>query len=677
MKWLLALVLVFCSSAALAQGCGPANPNCVVPTVQPFSANDNRAASTAFVQGAIGGGGVTGITVGGTAVTGGVSGQCLSNNAGVVGTLACSGGSGAVSSVSNSDGSLTVSPTTGAVVASVNVAHSITWAAPQTFPANDLILSGVTGSTQCLQVNSSGVVTGTGAACGSGGGGAVNSVTNTDGSLSISPTTGAVVASLNVNHSITWGATQTFPANDLILSGVTGSTQCLQANSSGVVTGTGSACGAGGGGGTITIGTTPIASGTSGRLLYDNSAIVGEAIIGSGLSLAGGTLSATGGGAGITTATLDLDFPVYSTALANVTGLTNSLSVNVSSGQSYVFTIGLRMFSPSQTYHFVSPAANSGGIAVALGGTATLSYLSINGSGMDDTTPIPVRSTVAGLGQPIILYMSTGTKPTATLVGVMTAAASGTVTVQFAQAASGSPLGSGVRQGSYIQLIPTTITGNTGLTFNRFSAEATGPNAELSNGNLTATKVNSANSVTVLTTNMRPRPTDTTPVKLYAEFTVSSGSVSNCDQRFGFAAPGQFITEDLGFSTDSLTYTICGTSFQVFWNSALITTYTGYAAFTNATVFRMCIDLTNHLVWGNAGTGNWNGSSSANPSTGVGGLSFAPVLPGSANASVTGPYLAGVEPLDVGSVITANFGSSTYAFPPASDPKVTTAFGNW
>jgi hypothetical protein len=50
------------------------------------------------------------------------------------------------------------------------------------------------------------------------------------------------------------------------------------------------------------IGTTPIVGGTSGRLLYDNSAVVGEAIVGTGLSLSGGTLNATGSGiaAGVT-----------------------------------------------------------------------------------------------------------------------------------------------------------------------------------------------------------------------------------------------------------------------------------------------------------------------------------------------------------------------------------------
>lgn len=46
-----------------------------------------------------------------------------------------SSGGGAISSVSNSDGSLTVSPTTGAVVTSLNPAHANTFSALQTFSA--------------------------------------------------------------------------------------------------------------------------------------------------------------------------------------------------------------------------------------------------------------------------------------------------------------------------------------------------------------------------------------------------------------------------------------------------------------------------------------------------------------------------------------------------------------
>lgn len=48
-------------------------------------------------------------------------------------TAASSGSSGAVSSVSNSNGSLTISPTTGAVVASLNVSNTNTWTTVQNF----------------------------------------------------------------------------------------------------------------------------------------------------------------------------------------------------------------------------------------------------------------------------------------------------------------------------------------------------------------------------------------------------------------------------------------------------------------------------------------------------------------------------------------------------------------
>lgn len=46
------------------------------------------------------------------------------------------------------------------------------------------------------------------------GGGAVSSVSNSDGTLTISPTTGAVVASLNLNQANTWTQTQSFQNTD-------------------------------------------------------------------------------------------------------------------------------------------------------------------------------------------------------------------------------------------------------------------------------------------------------------------------------------------------------------------------------------------------------------------------------------------------------------------------------
>ena len=62
-RFALGLLFALWSSVALAQGCGPSNPNCIVPTA-PVGTNNNQAASTAFAQaaatGALGGVTITG-----------------------------------------------------------------------------------------------------------------------------------------------------------------------------------------------------------------------------------------------------------------------------------------------------------------------------------------------------------------------------------------------------------------------------------------------------------------------------------------------------------------------------------------------------------------------------------------------------------------------------------------
>ena len=88
--------------------------------------------------------------------------------------------SGAVSSVSNSDSTLTISPTTGAVVASLNLGHAQTWSALQTFGSNASIAATAHGV--LLSQNTSAV---TAAAVG-----ATNTVLN--GNTGADPTFGAV-----------------------------------------------------------------------------------------------------------------------------------------------------------------------------------------------------------------------------------------------------------------------------------------------------------------------------------------------------------------------------------------------------------------------------------------------------------------------------------------------------
>lgn len=103
---------------------------------------------------------------------------------------------------------------------------------PSTGVFTSLTDTGITGSTQCLHANASGVISGTGSDCGAGGGG-VSSVSNSDGSLTVSPTTGAVVASLNTANANSWTANQTFGSGNAIVKGSsTGTTALASANSS-------------------------------------------------------------------------------------------------------------------------------------------------------------------------------------------------------------------------------------------------------------------------------------------------------------------------------------------------------------------------------------------------------------------------------------------------------------
>src|ERR1700730_4431724 len=72
------------AGAALAQGCGPQNPNCIVPTA-PFGTSNNQAASTAFVQVATA---AAGLTVNLSPIVGGAANGILYDRGGTVGEIA-------------------------------------------------------------------------------------------------------------------------------------------------------------------------------------------------------------------------------------------------------------------------------------------------------------------------------------------------------------------------------------------------------------------------------------------------------------------------------------------------------------------------------------------------------------------------------------------------------------
>src|SRR5208282_2014904 len=79
--------------------------------------------------------------------------------------------------------------------------------------SSTVTLSSITGSTQCLTVNTSGVVSGTGSACGSGGSG--DTITSPNSSLSVGGSSTNTTLDINLGNANTYTATQTFPSGSL------------------------------------------------------------------------------------------------------------------------------------------------------------------------------------------------------------------------------------------------------------------------------------------------------------------------------------------------------------------------------------------------------------------------------------------------------------------------------
>lgn len=211
---------------AAAQGCGAGNPNCVAPTppVSPCDSS-NRIATTAFVAtcGTGGGGGLPSLANGdiwignasNVAIAQALSGDATVSNTGVITVAKVNGATLAAIASSGSAADLiagTVALNRGGTNASLSAsAGGLVYSTASGFA----ILPGTVTAGLCALSGSNapptwGSCTGTAA---------VASVTAADGTVTISPTTGAVVAGLNLGNANTWTAVQTFTNSDFKLLG--------------------------------------------------------------------------------------------------------------------------------------------------------------------------------------------------------------------------------------------------------------------------------------------------------------------------------------------------------------------------------------------------------------------------------------------------------------------------
>lgn len=119
-----------------------------------------------------------------------------------------SGPGGEVISVTNSDGTLTISPNIGSVVASLNLSNPNIWTAAQSFNPNDLVLKGSgSGSTTLNASAAAGTTTAT-----------------------LPANTGTIA---ETNLAQPWSAIQTFGSGDLVLSGSSSGSSTLNAPAAG------------------------------------------------------------------------------------------------------------------------------------------------------------------------------------------------------------------------------------------------------------------------------------------------------------------------------------------------------------------------------------------------------------------------------------------------------------
>ncbi len=122
---------------------------------------------------------------------------------GFVDSLHDPGADSVVTSVGSADTTLTITPTLGNVLAKINLANANTWSALQTFSAGINVSSSTITDFEGTNLTVGFGVLNAAASL-------VTDVVANDTSLTISPTTGNVLAELNINNANTWTALQTF-----------------------------------------------------------------------------------------------------------------------------------------------------------------------------------------------------------------------------------------------------------------------------------------------------------------------------------------------------------------------------------------------------------------------------------------------------------------------------------
>ena len=209
--------------------------------------------------------------------------------------------------------------------------------------------------------------------------------------------------------------------------------------------------------------------------------------------------------------------------------------------------------------------------------------------------------------------------------------------------------------GLFVNYIDVYITGDAALGASTFNGTSYNP-ADTSGGTLT----NSNLSFSMGTQN--------SPVGVLSSFTATSGKIYT-ETTFTFTNATQISNMGAGLANLSqVNNTHINQPFAagirpvdgaILVAGASVGTTGG--AFTTGQVAGIAIDFANKLLWVRNGAGNYNNAATANPSTGVGGISFASITPTPSTGYALAGFAGSATGNPTGASLTTNFGSSAFA----------------
>ncbi len=136
-------------------------------------------------------------------------------------------------------------------------------------------------------------------------------------------------------------------------------------------------------------------------------------------------------------------------------------------------------------------------------------------------------------------------------------------------------------------------------------------------------------------------------------FEVILGTASGSNFGIGWANSTASLSSFIGSDKNGVASYVTSATGAFFFNNGSVGAGTGYAGSIGLT---LCIafDIGGKLIWGRYNNGLWNGSSTADPGTGTGGISLSTI-----NA---GPYFPVMCANSSGASVTANFGATSFGY---------------